>query len=107
MRIRKVVMSALVLLLAGSVISPAASAGEVAKRIDNQEARIAQGVGSGELTAREAAKLEKGDVRIAAHRARALSDGVMTPKEAAKLNRQENKQSRKIFRAKHNARKRS
>ena len=71
-------------------------------RIENQEKRIDQGVNSGQVTPKEAGKLETGEAKIEANREKALSDGKMTKKERRKLNHQENKQSRKIHRAKHN-----
>lgn len=82
----------------------AAWAGEVKDRIENQQDRIGQGIQSGQLTPKEAIRLEKGEQRIETNRQKALADGKMTRKERFKLNRQENKESRKIFRAKHNKR---
>ena len=81
-----------------------AFAGEVQARIDNQEKRIDQGVNSGQLTPAEAANLEAREAKIEANRQKALADGKMTPAERRKLNRQENRQSKKIARKKHNAR---
>lgn len=80
-------------------------AGEVKAREENQQDRINQGVASGELTAKETAHLEKGEANIEAARQQALSDGKVTRKEKARLNHSENKQSRKIYRAKHNNKK--
>ena len=80
-------------------------AGEVKAREENQQDRINQGVASGELTAKETAHLEKGEANIEAARQQALSDGKVTRKEKTRLNHAENKQSRKIYRAKHNNKK--
>ena len=80
-----------------------AFAGEVQDRVNIQENRIDQGVKSGELTPKEAGRLETNEARIEANRKKALSDGKMTAKERRRLRRQENRQSRKIHRAKHNA----
>jgi hypothetical protein len=55
-------------------------------------------VASGELTNREAARLERGQ-------ARAGADGNVGPHEPRRLQRQENRQSRRIYRAKHDAQK--
>ncbi len=66
------------------------------------EQRINQGVTSGQLTAAEAARLAAGEDRIEKRRQHAFNDGEMTIKERRKLNRQANRQSRKIYRAKHN-----
>ena len=73
----------------------------VDQRQANQEARIQQGVQSGQLTAKEAAKLEKGQAKVQAAEDKAKADGVVTPKERAKLAKKQNKQSRKIYREKH------
>jgi hypothetical protein len=81
-----------------------AFAGEVQDRIDNQEKRIDQGVNSAQLTPTEAANLEAREAQIEKNRQKALADGKMTKAERRNLNRQENKQSRKIYRKKHNAR---
>ena len=79
-------------------------AGEVKAREGNQQDRIARGIDSGQLTAGEAARLEKGEQRIEANRQKALADGKITRRERRKLNRQENRESRRIFKAKHNTR---
>jgi len=81
-----------------------AFAGEVQNRIDKQEKRIDQGVNSDQLTPKEAANLEAREAKIEKDRQKALADGKMTKAERNKLNRQENKQSRKIYRKNHNAR---
>ena len=66
---------------------------------------VADGVKSGELTQGETARLEKGEQKIEADRQAALTDGKMTRKEKVKLNHEENKQSKKIRKLKHNGRK--
>ena len=71
----------------------------------NQQRRIEQGVASGELTNREAARLERGQARDNAAQARAGADGYVGPNEQRRLQRQENRQSRRIYREKHDAQK--
>src|SRR6267142_1894551 len=71
----------------------------------NQQRRIEQGVASGELTNREAARLERGQARDNAAQARAGADGSVGPNEQRRLQRQENRQSRRIYREKHDAQK--
>ena len=73
----------------------------VDQRQANQEARMQQGVQSGQLTPKETAKLEKGQAKVQAAGDKAKADGVVTPKERAKLAKKQNKQSRKIYREKH------
>ena len=71
------------------------------QRQANQEQRIQQGVQSGALTQREAARLEKGQDRLQAKEDRAKADGVVTKQERANLQRAENKQSARIYNQKH------
>jgi hypothetical protein len=77
----------------------------VDQRQANQEARIQQGVQSGELTAREAAKLEKGQAKVQVLEDKAKADGKVTARERARLSRAQDKQSKKIARKKHNPKK--
>jgi len=87
-------------------LSQRASAGEVKAREEHQEDRIQKGINSGQLTEREAANLERHEQKIEADRQRALADGRISGKERRKLNREENRQSQRIYHKKHNFRKR-
>lgn len=69
----------------------------------NQESRIAQGVRSGELTSREAGKLERGQGRVDRQEARAGADGKITANEQRHIQNAENRQSTRIRREKHDA----
>jgi len=71
----------------------------------NQQSRIEQGVKSGSLTTREAAKLEHGQARDTRLQARAGSDGNVTAHEQHRIQRNENHQSKRIYREKHDAQK--
>ena len=75
------------------------------QRIDKREAeqqkRIDQGVKSGELTKREADRLQKGQARIQNMEVKANADGKITKKEAARIERAQNQESKKIAREKH------
>ena len=88
--------------LAASLSVPALAA-EVDRRQANQQARIADGVESGQLTPRETARLERKEAKIRREirRDRAANGGTLTPAEKAKINREENRTSRQIYRAKH------
>ncbi|MEP7068503.1 MAG: hypothetical protein ABI789_04645 [Usitatibacter sp.] len=90
------VLAALALPVAAQVNTPTFD-----QRQANQEARIQQGVASGQLTPRETAKLERGQAKIQAMENKAKADGKVTAKERAKLAKAQNKQSRKINREKH------
>lgn len=76
----------------------------VSKRQALQQKRIAEGVRSGELTAKETANLEAREAKIQADKHAAKSDGVVTTAERAKLQAEENRASRKIYQKKHNDR---
>jgi len=67
----------------------------------NQQKRIDQGVKSGELTGKEAARLEKGQARVQKMEDKAKADGKVTPKERARLQKAQNQESRKIANQKH------
>ena len=66
-----------------------------------QEARIRQGERTGELTPREANRLERREGRIQQEKRDARADGRVTPGERAKIRREENRASRAIYREKH------
>lgn len=73
----------------------------VDQRQANQQQRIDQGVKSGELTGKEAARLEKNQQRIQKMEDKAKADGKVTPKERARLEKAQNVESKKIAREKH------
>ena len=71
----------------------------------NQQQRIEQGVQSGSLTTREAGKLERGQARVNRAEARAGADGHVGPNEQRRIQKAENRQSKRIYREKHDAQK--
>jgi len=76
----------------------------VNERQQNQRERIRDGVQSGELTGVEAARLRRQDAQIRLNEARARqSGGEFTPQERARIQRQLNRESRRIYRQKHDA----
>ena len=93
------VSSLIGLLLMGSVAS-AATPG-VDHRQHRQHHRIAQGVRSGELTARETVRLGAQQQRVRLHERRAKADGTVTGRERARLHQHQNRASRNIYRQKH------
>jgi hypothetical protein len=84
-----------------------AQAGDQTPRLDqrqtNQQQRIAAGIESGQLTAREAARLERGGARLERHEAAAKSDGVVTRRERGLLHREADVMSSRIYHQKHDA----
>jgi hypothetical protein len=88
----------------GRPATPAMS--RVNAREGNQQARIAQGVKSGQLTPGETSHLENKEARInnEVHNDRAANGGKLTSQEKAQVNRQQNNASKQIYNDKHNAR---
>lgn len=76
---------------------------EVDQRLDNQQARINQGLANGTMTGKEAARDEAHDANIAKRESvdEAKHDGHLTKAEQNRLNKSENKNSRRIYRQKH------
>jgi len=72
------------------------------KRQENQQDRIAKGIDDGQLTPREAARLEGQEARInrEERRYRRSGDG-LSLRERAKLEKDLNRESHRIYRQKH------
>jgi hypothetical protein len=96
---RTIIIATIVMTIAGS-----AFAGRIGYRERNQQKRIAEGIESGQLNAREVAKLEKQEARLnyEVRDFREDNGGKLTAREKAKVNRQQNQLSREIYRYKHN-----
>jgi len=79
---------------------------EVGQRQENQQDRIAQGINSGQLTAGETAKLETNQAAInqQVKADRQANGGKLTSAEKTQVNKEQNRQSKNIYRAKHNGR---
>jgi hypothetical protein len=79
--------------------------GTVGQRKANQQARIAQGVKSGQLTAHETSNLEarEASVNREERKMRAADGGKLTAADRAALNNRQNKISNSIYKDKHNA----
>jgi hypothetical protein len=76
---------------------------EVNQRLDNQQARIDQGLANGTMSGKQAARDEKHDENIAQREAvdESKHNGHLTKGEQNRLNKSENKNSRRIYRQKH------
>ena len=72
-----------------------------AQRNANQQQRIANGIGSGQLTNREAAHLERGEARIDRSEANAASNGHVRAGEQTRIRSRENRQNDRIYDKKH------
>lgn len=82
----------------------AASAGEVRNREARQQARIGQGLRSGQITAGGATHLEtrESDINASRRADLAANGGHLTGAESRGLNRRENALSNRIYADKHN-----
>ena len=77
------------------------------QRKENQQDRIAQGVKSGQLTPGETSKLEHQEAGINKEERgmRAQDNGHLTKGDKALINKQQNQESKRIYRDKHNGKK--
>ena len=98
-------MKAMATVLLGTLIvaSTTAMAGTplLDAREHNQKNRIVQGVKSGELTARETAKLLRGQRQLHRMERRAKADGVVTARERARLQHKADIESARIYKNTH------
>ena len=99
----KNILAALILSLSFTTISFAHTKTPVINnRQDHQQERISQGLRSGNLSAREAARLEANQAKIQHDKKEAKSNGIVTNRERAKIEQEQNRASSHIYRAKHN-----
>ncbi len=105
MNIRKLLAITVATLFVAPAFAQTPDTPKVDKRQETQAARIEQGKASGQLTGKEAARLEAGQTRVAAAEVKAKADGKVTKKERAKLQHRQNKQSRHIAKQKHDKQK--
>jgi hypothetical protein len=77
------------------------------QRKENQQDRIAQGVKSGQLTAGETSRLEHQEAGINKEEKgmRAQDNGHLTNADKSLIKKQQNQESKRIYRDKHNAKK--
>ena len=100
----------IIAILFGFVGISTASAGTNSPGVDwrerNQMKRIGKGIRSGEITRREGRHLMRQQVRTRRMERRFKSDGHLSGRERVRLHRRLNRNSRHIYRAKHNRRRR-
>ena len=77
---------------------------QIHNRRENQQARIAQGVTSGQLTPAETARLENREKNLnkTIRNDRAANGGKLTAQEKQQVNRRQNNISKSIYQNKHN-----
>jgi hypothetical protein len=78
---------------------------EINQRQRNQQQRIGEGVENGSLTPGETAHLEKQETAIhhEVKTERQANGGALTAQERRQVNRQQNRESRRIYKQKHDA----
>ncbi len=103
MRIRLTAIAAGFAVYAIATAASAQNAADTVQRDVNQQNRIEDGLKSGQLSTKEAGKLEREESHIDKMEANALKDGKMTEAEKQRIERAENKASRDIARDKSNA----
>ncbi|HET7930308.1 MAG TPA: hypothetical protein VFL63_02825 [Rhodanobacteraceae bacterium] len=69
----------------------------------NQQTRIENGLDSGQLNTREAGKLERGQRRIDKTEQRAMRNGSLSASERARIQKQQNAESKAVYKQKHDA----
>ncbi|MFZ6767826.1 hypothetical protein ACO0LM_12155 [Undibacterium sp. Di26W] len=91
------------LLLAGLLTAPvfAQSVSSDVQRNVSQQTRIEDGLKTGQLTTKEAGKLEREQAAISREERKALKDGKVSAGEKAKIDRMQNKASADIHAEKH------
>lgn len=101
----RILLAAFVGLASVSAFAQSAATPGIDQRQANQERRIDQGVASGELNARETARLDRGQQRVDNMENQAKSDGVVTKGERARIHAAQDRQSARIYRQKHDRQK--
>ena len=81
----------------------AQTTGAEVQRDVNQQQRIEQGLKSGQLTTKEAGKLERGEAGIEKMQSNAERDGSLSAREKARIQAAQNRESRAIANQKHDA----
>tara|TARA_B110000967_G_scaffold51735_1_gene52944 strand:+ start:325 stop:633 length:309 start_codon:yes stop_codon:yes gene_type:complete len=82
-------------------LSTHAMGASINERQDNQQARIKQGIISGEITNKEGIKLTRQQIKTQRKEARFKADGNFTKKERAIVQRDLTKNSASIYKQKH------
>ena len=101
MKSMKFVTAVVIAAFAFPVFAQTTSTPRIDQRQANQQQRIDQGVKSGQLNKKEAARLEKGQARVQKMESKAVADGKVTAKERAKIEKAQDRESKRIFREKH------
>jgi hypothetical protein len=90
----------------GAASAPGTNTPRIDARQARQEQRIDQGVASGELTRREARRMNRQQAAVNKAEDQAKADGTVTAQERRRLTKAQNATSRHIQRQKHDAQER-
>lgn len=90
-------------LLAVPVLAQSIGVGGAAQANVNQQVRIENGLKSGQLNTREAARLEREESKISRVEANAMADGKVTATERNRIDKLQDKASRDIYQEKYDA----
>jgi Tfp pilus assembly protein FimT len=101
----RLVTAAVLAVLAVPAFAQTSSTPRIDQRQANQERRIEAGEKSGQLNQKEAARLEKGQARVQNMENKAVADGKVTAKERARIEKAQDRESRRIYREKHDKQK--
>jgi hypothetical protein len=90
--------------LGPAAIAAAPAEARINQRQAHQQQRIARGVASGQLNARETYRLERQEGRIAAYEARSRADGGgLSARERVRIEHMQDRESRRIYHQRHDA----
>ena len=103
-RITSTIIAALALLTFAGVASAHPNSGRADVREHRQHVRIADGVRRGDLTRSETRRLRRGQMRVHRMERRMQADGRLGMRERIRLERIQDRQSRRIYRMRHNGR---
>jgi hypothetical protein len=100
---RKIILTMAAAGLLASSATIAFGESRIHERRENQQRRIGNGIANGALSPREAANLEHKQAKLnhEIRTDRKENGGNLTNKEKIQINRQQNRQSRDIYREKH------
>jgi len=87
--------------IAASLVAGSANAGVIHQRYVKQQERIASGIATGQLSAREATRIERQEAAVGTEVHYFRADGNFSPRERAIVTAQHNRLSREIYRQKH------
>jgi hypothetical protein len=105
MNLTRLALAATLILSPAAIFAQAPSSATINQRKENQQDRIAQGVKSGQLTAGETSHIEHQEAGINKEEKgmRAQDNGHLTKQDKKTINQQQNQESKRIHRDKHNA----